>query len=124
MPPILLSREQIDQRVAALAAEIRATTPTEAASTWSACSRARSSSWPISSRRLDVPATIDFLALSSYAAGTTSTGEVRLLKDLDVALEGRHVIIVEDIVDTGLTLTICRRSCGRAARRRCGPRAC
>jgi len=55
-------------------------------------------------RRLDLPATIDFLALSSYAAGTTSTGEVKLLKDLDVALAGRHVIVVEDIVDTGLTL--------------------
>ena len=55
-------------------------------------------------RRLDLPATIDFLALSSYAAGTTSTGEVKLLKDLDVALAGRHVIVIEDIVDTGLTL--------------------
>lgn len=47
--------------------------------------------------------TIDFIALSSYA-GTTSSGEVRLIKDLDYGLEGRHVIIVEDIVDTGLTL--------------------
>jgi hypoxanthine phosphoribosyltransferase len=55
-------------------------------------------------RRLDLPVTIDFLALSSYAAGTTTSGEVKLLKDLDVALAGRHVIVVEDIVDTGLTL--------------------
>ena len=47
--------------------------------------------------------TMDFMALSSYA-GTTSSGEVRLIKDLDYGLEGRHVIIVEDIVDTGLTL--------------------
>lgn len=55
-------------------------------------------------RALDLPVTLDFMALSSYAKGTTSSGEVRLLKDLDSALEGRHVIIVEDIVDTGLTL--------------------
>jgi hypoxanthine phosphoribosyltransferase len=54
-------------------------------------------------RQMDGHITIDFMALSSYA-GTTSSGEVRLMKDLDYGLEGRHVIIVEDIVDTGLTL--------------------
>jgi len=48
--------------------------------------------------------TIDFMAVSSYAKGTTSSGEVRMVKDLDSGLEGRNVIIVEDIVDTGLTL--------------------
>lgn len=56
-------------------------------------------------RALRVPCTLDFMAVSSYAAGTTTTGEVRLLKDLDIALDGRHVVIIEDIVDTGLTLT-------------------
>jgi hypoxanthine phosphoribosyltransferase len=48
--------------------------------------------------------TMDFMAVSSYAKGTTSSGQVRVLKDLDSNLEGRHVIVVEDIVDTGLTL--------------------
>jgi hypoxanthine phosphoribosyltransferase len=48
---------------------------------------------------------LDFIAVSSYAKSTKSSGEVRLLKDVDFGLQGRHVIIVEDIVDTGLTLT-------------------
>jgi hypoxanthine phosphoribosyltransferase len=49
--------------------------------------------------------TLDFIAVSSYARSTKSSGEVRMLKDLDSGLQGRDVIIVEDIVDTGLTLT-------------------
>ena len=56
-------------------------------------------------RAMSARVTLDFIAVSSYAKSTKSSGEVRLLKDLDSGLEGRHVIIVEDIVDTGLTLT-------------------
>jgi hypoxanthine phosphoribosyltransferase len=56
-------------------------------------------------RAMSARVTMDFIAVSSYAKSTKSSGEVRMLKDLDSGLEGRHVIIVEDIVDTGLTLT-------------------
>jgi hypoxanthine phosphoribosyltransferase len=56
-------------------------------------------------RAMPRPVTLDFIAVSSYGAATKSSGQVRLLKDLDTPLEGRDVIIVEDIVDTGLTLS-------------------
>ncbi|MGH8890419.1 MAG: hypoxanthine phosphoribosyltransferase [Acidothermaceae bacterium] len=57
------------------------------------------------SRALHLPVTIDFMAISSYGSGTSSSGVVRILKDLDYAIEGRHVLVVEDIVDSGLTLS-------------------
>jgi hypoxanthine phosphoribosyltransferase len=56
-------------------------------------------------RAMSARVTVDFIAVSSYQNSTRSSGEVRLMKDVDARLEGRHVIIVEDIVDTGLTLT-------------------
>jgi hypoxanthine phosphoribosyltransferase len=56
-------------------------------------------------RQLTIPCEIDFMAISSYGASTDSSGVVRILKDLDINIEGRDVLVVEDIIDSGLTLS-------------------
>jgi hypoxanthine phosphoribosyltransferase len=61
-------------------------------------------------RRLTVPCEIDFMAISSYGAATNSSGVVRILKDLDINIAAREVLVVEDIVDSGLTLSYLRRT--------------
>ncbi|MCX7780147.1 MAG: hypoxanthine phosphoribosyltransferase [Negativicutes bacterium] len=55
-------------------------------------------------RAINVPVSLDFMAVSSYGSSTTSSGVVRILKDLDEEVQGKHLLIVEDIIDTGLTL--------------------
>ena len=61
-------------------------------------------------RHIDIPVQFDFMAVSSYGAATKSSGVVRILKDLDDEIDGRHVIIVEDIIDSGLTLQYLMRN--------------
>lgn len=56
-------------------------------------------------RAIDAPVSIEFMAVSSYGKATRSSGEVRIVKDLDVPVEGKHLLVVEDIIDTGLTLS-------------------
>jgi hypoxanthine phosphoribosyltransferase len=63
-------------------------------------------------RYIDVPVEVDFMAVASYGSATDSSGVVRILKDLDAAIEGRDVLIVEDIVDSGLTLQYLLRNLG------------
>ncbi len=99
---ILLSNEQIQKRVAELAAEIRRDFPDDVHLV--AVLKGAFIFLSDLVRNMTGPVSLDFMALSSYAKGTTSSGEVRLLKDLDTTLDGKNVVIIEDIVDTGLTL--------------------
>ncbi len=61
-------------------------------------------------RAIDLPVEFDFMAVSSYGSATKTSGVVRIVKDLDIDLTGRHVILVEDIVDSGLTLSYVRKN--------------
>ena len=61
-------------------------------------------------RAIDVHCEVDFMAISSYGASTDSSGVVRILKDLDTSIEGRNVLVVEDIIDSGLTLSYLMRN--------------
>jgi hypoxanthine phosphoribosyltransferase len=102
LPPFITT-DALRTRVAELAREIRGDTPDEALHLICVL---KGGVLFLSDliRAMEGEVSIDFMALSSYGSGTSSSGEVRLIKDLDYGLEGRNVIIVEDIVDTGLTL--------------------
>ena len=100
---ILLSQAQIQKRVAEMALEIRKDYPDDLHVI--AVLKGAFIFLSDLARHMPGHVSLDFLAVSSYAKGTTSSGEVKMVKDLDHALDGRNVIIVEDIVDTGLTLS-------------------
>ena len=106
---VYLSREQIAARVAELGDEIAAVyaghepllvAPLKSSAVFLADL----------SRALDLPHAIDVIELAPYSPGGVGGGAVRLLKDLDTAIEGRHVLVVEDVVDTGLTLGFLART--------------
>ncbi len=61
-------------------------------------------------RSIDLPCSVDFMAISSYGSGTQTSGVVRILKDLEMPIEGRDVLVVEDIIDSGLTISYLLRS--------------
>lgn len=75
-------------------------------------------------RSIDLPLDYDFVAISSYGPDTRSSGVVRLLKDLDASIEGRHVLIVEDIVDTGWTLRLSYLAENMKARKAASVKVC
>lgn len=104
---ILLSAEQIRKRVAELALEIDRDYPDGVH--FVAVLKGAFVFLADLIRFMKGPVTLDFIAVSSYAGGTTSSGEVRLLQDLETAVLDRDVVIVEDIIDTGLTVAYLQR---------------
>ena len=101
---ILISEAEIKQRITSLAAEIERDYPNGDEIHLVAVLKGGFMFMADLVRAMSDRVSMDFMAVSSYGKGTTSSGQVRVLKDLDSNLEGRHIIVVEDIVDTGLTL--------------------
>jgi hypoxanthine phosphoribosyltransferase len=101
---VLIPSHEIQRRIRSLAAEIEADYPNHDEIHLVGVLKGGFMFMADLVRAMSSRVTLDFMAVSSYGKGTRSSGEVRVLKDLDSGLEGRNVIIVEDIVDTGLTL--------------------
>ncbi|MBQ6808350.1 MAG: hypoxanthine phosphoribosyltransferase [Firmicutes bacterium] len=111
---ILLDENTIQQRVSELAKEITEDYVRMGADELVTVGILRGSVLFLSDliRRIELPVDLDFMAVSSYGGSTTSSGEVRIMKDLSHRIQGRHVLIVEDIVDTGRTLQFLKNLLG------------
>ena len=105
---ILLDRRQISERVAQLGAEISRDYAGESILLIGVLKGAAIFLADLA-RHISVDATFDFIAVSSYGKGQKTTGAVKMIKDADTPIGGRHVILVEDILDTGLTLIFLRK---------------
>jgi hypoxanthine phosphoribosyltransferase len=101
---VLLSAEQIHKRITELGAEIDGDYPLGEPVYLIAVLKGAFIFMADLARAMKTPARIEFIGISSYGKGKTSSGQVQLTKDLDAPIEGHHVIIVEDILDTGITL--------------------
>ena len=115
VPRVFLTAEQIQNRVREMGAQISADYPEGPLYLISILKGAFIFMADLS-RVIKTPSRIEFMGISSYGRGKTSSGEVKVTKDLDVSIEGHHVLIVEDIVDSGVTLTyLMTQSAGAAA---------
>ena len=106
---ILLTKEQIAQRVKEMGAQI--TKDFEGKDMVAICILKGAAVFFVDLiREIDLPMSLDFMAISSYGSATKSSGVVRILKDLDKPINGKHVLVVEDIVDSGMTLSFLREN--------------
>ena len=101
---VLITQEQLDQRIRELAAQIDADYADRELLLVGVLKGAVMVMADLA-RAMHLPAEMDWMAISSYGSGTKSSGVVRILKDLDTDISGRHVLVVEDIIDSGLTLS-------------------
>ncbi|MDY6351540.1 MAG: hypoxanthine phosphoribosyltransferase [Lachnospiraceae bacterium] len=100
---VMLTEEELDKRIRELGAQISEDYKGE--SIFLVCILKGAAMFACElAKRITVPVTMDFMATSSYGSGTTSSGEVKIKKDLDLPMEGANVLIVEDIIDSGNTL--------------------
>ncbi|WP_028245891.1 hypoxanthine phosphoribosyltransferase [Pseudoclavibacter soli] len=106
---VLLTPEQIDERIAEMAREIERDYAGKDVLLVGVLKGAVMVMADLS-RELKLPVKMDWMAVSSYGSGTKSSGVVRILKDLDTDLHGKHVLIVEDVIDSGLTLSWLKRN--------------
>lgn len=103
--PVLIGADDVRERVAALAAEIRRDAGGDTTVHFVCVLKGAFVFLADLLRMFEGPATCDFLGVASYGPGTSTSGQVKLTKDLDHPLKGRYVVLVEDILDTGFTLT-------------------
>src|SRR5450432_1477207 len=105
IPRVFISAEQIEQRIRQLGAQIDTDYAGSGPVYMVGILKGACIFLADLARAMKTPARIEFMGISSYGKGKTSSGQVKVTKDLDVSIEAHHVIIVEDILDTGTTLT-------------------
>jgi hypoxanthine phosphoribosyltransferase len=107
--PVLVDAERLQVRVGELGAQITADYAADEPPLLVAVLKGAMLFMSDLCRAIELPVDVDFMAVSSYGSATKTSGVVRIVKDLDSELEGRHVLVVEDIIDSGLTLNYLRR---------------
>lgn len=101
---VLISEEEVDKKIREMAAEI--SKAYEGKELHMVCVLRGGVFFMCElAKRITVPVTIDFMSVSSYGDGTESSGQIKIVKDLDDSIEGKHVLVVEDIIDSGRTLS-------------------